>query len=293
MTPLGKMLAIFVFLLALVWAWLTVNTYVSRTNWKAESDRYQKQALATAEAHEKLKLQAEAERSGTKAETESMKRDRDAAIDTVARLRDELKLLKDEIDAKLTTAAKNNPDINKALIRQTELQTEVANLTGSLATAQDQVVALNKTTATAKLLQEQAQRDADAEKQRAATLENALRNTDDKVKELTARLKQGVGAGDAIRPTAPEGFRGTVSKVGSTGEFVEITPGGATGLRAGTKLVVKRLDPKNPKFVGYLIVRDEIDPDKAAAQFVLPANVTRPSAADYPQPGDVVESESK
>ena len=81
--------------------------------------------------------------------------------------------------------------------------------------------------------------------------------------------------------------------VGSTGEFVEITPGGATGLQSGTKLLVKRLDPKNPKFVGYLIVRDEIDPDKAACQFELPKNVTRPSADDYPQPGDVVEPESK
>ena len=55
MTPLGKMLAIFVFLLALVWAWLTVNTFVSRTNWKAEADKFQKQAQATADGHDKLK----------------------------------------------------------------------------------------------------------------------------------------------------------------------------------------------------------------------------------------------
>ncbi len=295
MTPLGKMLAIFVFLLALVWAWLTVNTYVSRTNWKAEADKFQKQAQATADGHDKLKAQTESERAGTKAETEAMKKDRDAALATVANQRKELDELRIGIDDKLAAAAKANPEVNKDNSRQKELQTEVGNLTASLKTAQDEVVGLTKSTATAKLLQEQAQRDAAAEKQRAGTLENTLRTTDDKLKEAIARAKQGIGDGGPVRPTAPEGFRGTVKAVSASGEFVEITPGGAAGLREGTRLVVKRLDPKNPKFVGYLTVRGEIDSDKAAAQFEPPLRRGNKalSADDYPKPGDEVSPEGK
>ena len=40
MTWLGKILTIVIFLGALVWAFLTVQTYVLRTNWKVERDKY-------------------------------------------------------------------------------------------------------------------------------------------------------------------------------------------------------------------------------------------------------------
>lgn len=295
MTPLGKMLAIFVFLVALVWAWLTVNTFVSRTNWRAEAERAQKQASATADAHEKLRLQTEAERAATKAEIESVRRDRDAAIATASSLSKEVADLKIKIADELAKANAANPMENDKNSRQLVLQKEVDNLTASLKLAQDKEVRLTKDMADARIQQEQAQRDAAAEKQRAATLESQLRTKDDKLQEALARLKAGVGEGVAVRPTAPDGFRGTVQKVGTTGEFVEITPGGGTGLRAGTRLTVKRYDPKNPKFVGYLTVRDEIDPDKAAAQFEpLPRRGNRPlSADDFPKVGDVVEPESK
>lgn len=297
MTPLGKMLAIFVFLLALVWAWLTVNTFVSRTNWKAEAEKYQQQAVATVEGAESIKREVEAERSATKAKLLAAERDRDAAIAKTKALADEVVQLKTGIDAKLTDAAKANPTINQDNIRQKELQAEVVNLTGSLGEAQKQLKVLTVETQAAKLAQEQAQRDAAAERQRAATLEGQLRTTDDRLKDALARLKLGIGEGVAVRPTAPEGFRGTVKSV--SGEFVEITPGGGSGLRSGTRLKVVRYDKVNPlnsKFVGFLIVRDEIDPDKAAAQFQPPARgpgAKALSADDYPKTGDIVEPEFK
>lgn len=297
MTPLGKMLAIFVFLLALVWAWLTVNTFVSRTNWKAEAEKFQKQAQDTVAAAESIKREVEAERTATRSKLLAAERDRDAAVAKAKALADDVAQLKTGIDAKLTDAAKANPVIGADNIRQKELQAEVVNLTKSLADEQNRMKLLTVETQNAKLEMEKAQRDAAAEKQRAATLEGQLRNTDDKLKDALARLKLGVGEGVAVRPTAPEGFRGTVKAV--AGEFVEITPGGGVGLRSGTKLTVKRYDLKNPansRFVGHLIVRDEIDPDKAAAQFVPPARApgARPmSADDYPKPGDVVEPEVK
>jgi hypothetical protein len=297
MTPLGKMLAIFVFLLALVWAWLTVNTFVSRTNWKAEAEKFQKLAVASAEGADSIKREVDAERSATKAKLLAAERDRDAAIAKTRALADEVTQLKAGIDNKLTDAAKANPAIGADNSRQKELQAEVVNLTTSLGEAQKLMKTLTVETQAAKLAQEQAQRDAAAEKQRAGAMESQLRTTDDKLKDALARLKLGIGEGVAVRPTAPEGFRGTVKSV--SGEFVEITPGGATGLRSGTKLKVSRLDGKNPlnsKFVGYVIVRDEIDPDKAAAQFVPPyrgLGAKALSADDYPKAGDVIEPEAK
>lgn len=299
MTPLGKMLAIFVFLLALVWAWLTVNTFVSRTNWKAEAEKFQKIAVASAEGADGIKREVDAERSASKAKLLAAERDRDAAVAKAKALADEVAQLKTGIDNKLTDAAKANPAINQDNSRQKELQAEVVNLTTSLSEAQKQMKTLTVEAQTAKLAQEQAQRDAAAEKQRAATLEGQLRTADDKLKDALARLKLGIGEGVAVRPTAPEGFRGTVKSVDKSGEFVEITPGGATGLRSGTRLTVKRYDLKNPansRFVGYLVVRDEIDPDKAAAQFQPLATgpaVKRLTADDYPKPGDLVEPEFK
>lgn len=293
MTPLGKMLSIFVFLLALVWAYLTVNTFVSRTNWKAEAEKYQKAAAETATGVDAILREVEAERQATRAKLLAAEQDRDAAVATVATLRKENEELRVNIDVKLAAAAAANPEVNKDNSRQKELQTEVGNLTASLAVAQNQVVALTKDTAAAKIAQEQAQREAAAERQRAATLENQLRTTDDRLKETLARLKAGVGEGVAVRPSPPEGFRGTVKAVSRTGEFVEITPGANAGLRENTKLQVIRLDP--PKFLGHLIVRSEINPDSAAAQFVPAARPrNKPlSADDLPKPGDLVQPDNK
>ena len=293
MTPLGKMLSIFVFLLSLVWAYLTVNTFVSRTNWKAEAEKYQKAAAETSTGADAIVREAEAERQATKAKLLAAERDRDAAVAKAASLSKEVDELKVNIDAKLAAAAAANPEVNKDNSRQKELQTEVGNLTVSLKDAQDQVVALTKDTSAAKILQEQAQREAAAERQRAATLENQLRTTDDKLKETLARLKAGVGEGVAVRPSPPEGFRGTVKAVSSNGEFVEITPGASAGLRENTKLQVVRLKP--PTFLGHLIVRGGINPDSAACQFI-PAKRPRNkplSADDLPKPGDLVQPDNK
>jgi len=293
MTPLGKMLSIFVFLLSLVWAWLTVNTFVSRTNWKVEAEKYHKAATETSTGVDAILREVEAERQATKSKLLAAERDRDAAVASVATLRKEVDELKVNIDAKLAAAAAANPEVNKENIRQKELQTEVGDLTGSLKSAQDRVVLLTKDTSAAKILQEQAQREADAERQRAATLEGQLRTTDDQLKEAQTRLKAGVGEGVAVRPSPPEGFRGTVKAVSSSGEFVEITPGGNAGLRENTKLRVIREKP--PTFLGHLIVRSEINPDSAACQFVPAARPrNKPlSADDLPKPGDLVRPDNR
>src|SRR5437764_1227090 len=52
MTWLGKILTTLVFVGALVWAYFNVQTYVTRANWKVESDKY-KDAFQKSEAARK------------------------------------------------------------------------------------------------------------------------------------------------------------------------------------------------------------------------------------------------
>jgi hypothetical protein len=94
--------------------------------------------------------------------------------------------------------------------------------------------------------------------------------------------------GGVARPLAPEGFRGTVQVV--AGNLVEFTPGGNTGLRANTRLIVYREAKGNvpTKFLGHITVSDQIDPDKAVGTFELSSVVKAPKAEDYPKKGDII-----
>ena len=61
MTIFGKILAIFVFLLSLVWFFLTVNLYATRAEWKKAYETASKAATTNARDTEELKKQIETE----------------------------------------------------------------------------------------------------------------------------------------------------------------------------------------------------------------------------------------
>ena len=65
MTALGKTMVIFVFLLTLVWAGLVVNTWVTRTNWKAEAEKQNKIAKENYDGAKAISEQSKADRSAS------------------------------------------------------------------------------------------------------------------------------------------------------------------------------------------------------------------------------------
>jgi len=288
MTILGKLLTFLILVLSLIWNGLALNAYVTRTNWKAESDRQAKNAAASAESANKMKTLYDA--------------NQEASEDSKRVLREETYRLYDQ-NAKLATAQN---DLNKrfkeyyeatqtANVEAKKLQQNVDKLTEenklqreALDKYQKELDDKTKSEESAKVVANSALLSAAAEKQRAERLSERVRELSDQLEDYKRNGGKTPTPGQ-LTPPAPEGFRGTVTKVDAptkTGGdyFVTFTPGGDVGLKAGAELSISRIKP--PKYIGKLVVLI-VDPKEAVAKFVPPPGV-KPGPDDFPKINDAI-----
>lgn len=295
MTWLGKILAVVVMLLSLVWMWLTAADYSTRVNWKAQSKVYQ-------DAFKEAVAARQSEHSRHQAEMEALYR-------TVDSVQKELIARKSELD----TLAKANKD-NKA---------ELDRLVTAAATADQQVVKIQTTLdATIKELnivrdrnnklevdrqdltitREQARRDelaAKNESKLARQIAEDLSRQNDDLRALNTELKAtGGGRPDSIvarsvdrgAPPVPENLRGTVIAYdrANAPDLVEVSLGLDAGLTFGSKLDIYRLEGGG-KHLGTLVVTN-VYAKRAVARFE-PASgrpLARLKADELPKVGDLV-----
>lgn len=252
MTVLGKILVFFVLFLSLVWSALTVNAYVTRTNWKNALDATAKKLDEAAASARNQKDYADAQKAAA-----------DAALagrdEEIRNLRQQLGAIQKSLDdarQQLTakTAAQQDQDTPTKLLQNTiaKLENQVNQLQASQNAAEQRVNTAVVGEQKAKDAQLTAEIDRDASRRRAEELEKLL---------LRASGQSGV-AGTVQRPQVHEDFKATVESV--TEDLAEISLGAGAGVQKGAELAIYRSGEN--RYLGKLIIT-QVGPYSAVGQF--------------------------
>lgn len=281
MTALGKTLTVFVFLLSLVWCWLTVNAFATRTNWKTQVEAAKVQtdsAIARArefeEAFNALKASAEAQ-----AKTQA-----DVIVEnkaTIVKLQKDNGDLKASYDLKLA-AEKKDEDRMTILLKNLEATSQQLNLSKTRADGLEGIL-------TAAIRSEQAalngslasKLEADSVKSRNETIELQLAQLQERIRDM-----QRGGGGQGGNPIVPvrSDLRGTVTRV--DGDLITISLGADAGLAKGAVLDVARFTATPAKFLGK--VRIQLVDPKTAVGLFEPASGGKATGVNLPKIGDNV-----
>ena len=281
MTALGKTLTVFVFLLSLVWCWLTVNAFATRTNWKTQVEAAKVQtdsAIARArefeEAFNALKASAEAQ-----AKTQA-----DVIVEnkaTIVKLQKDNGDLKASYDLKLA-AEKKDEDRTALFLKNLEATSQQLNLSKTRADGLEGIL-------TAAIRSEQAalngslasKLEADSVKSRNETIELQLAQLQERIRDM-----QRGGGGQGGNPIVPvrSDLRGTVTRV--DGDLITISLGADAGLAKGAVLDVARFTATPAKFLGK--VRIQLVDPKTAVGLFEPAGGGKTTGVNLPKIGDNV-----
>jgi hypothetical protein len=274
MTTLGKIMSIFVFLLALAWFALTAIVFSTRAEWKKTYEKTLAEANKNAKDTEELKKQLLAERANIAARQQSA----DQAVAAISKERDELNKKYTELLATsnrvsdatallLPTQKGYDGAIKKVLDQVDRLSTE--NVT--LSTDRDQY---------AKSAQLASNKATDAELQKKV-FSDALDSTREELrKALEAKqATQGLGAADSK-------FRGQITATTKDG-IVQFSGGMNAGVNVGKTYKVTRT--VKPYLIGVVVVT--ISNTKEAAGTFTPASPDKQLSGEFiPKVGDIVES---
>jgi len=280
MTALGKILAIFVFLLSLVWCGLVVTGHVTRTNWKAEAEAYRKKAAEAAGAANDMKAELDRQAKANSAQ--------------VALLTNDIKSLKDQV-ANLNTANQNQNTANQQLLTALNKATKDNELTlANLKQANTQNdllftknAQIEKDRDTALTAQKNAEAnalavklEADGIKKQNERYQNQLIAMNDRLRDMQSGANRPGGA--RVVPV-PEGIRATIDKVFDG--YVSISLGADAEIREGAELDVVRYGDK-PEYLGTITIT-QVEPKAAVGQFVSKQGPTAKGDA-LPKAGDAV-----
>jgi len=287
MTWLGKILTFVVMIAAVMWMFLNVQVYKSRTNWKASYDdlkKIQTEAAAAAstemnrhkndeDALKRLFVTKQTEAENSQKQIDTLSKANKEVVAAVASLQGVIAngdvksvLLQANIDVTLK-------ELDSIRARNTVLEDQTTQLVIKAEDAKREMVrALNAL----KLSQ-------------AISDDNAK-----KVEELQALLNDLKQGGNDLRrqldkrpPPVLSNLRGEVSKV--DGDLVELSIGVDAGLSKGTVLELSRLEGGG-RYLGTVRVID-LEPKKCVAVFTparanVPFNQLRPE--ELPKKGDLV-----
>jgi hypothetical protein len=297
MTWLGKIFALFVFVLALANVWFITTVWVTRTNWKTQRDAYEKaykDSLAARQAeYDAYRTEIEARNgsittlktevaSALKAKEEAEQENRNNKETFAA-----YQLKYTELSKKITdlqTKIEAHQAINdEALRRANVLEAAVAELTVGKNVADRERIA------------------AESGRRRAEGIADQLARQTEDLRNLVAELRN-AGPGGGLpkggygqgAPVVPEALRGTVTHVqdkdpatGIQGELVQISLGIDAGLQRGAVLQIER--PSEGKYLGTIVI-DTVYPKYAVAVF-HPAGgkaLRRLKPDEFPKVNDVV-----
>lgn len=292
MTWLGKILTFLVLIGAVVWAYLTVNAFVTRNNWKARADGFEK-AFKESEAARQEDFRAAQVNREALARLYAAEKSRG---DDLARGYEELSAAGRKADAEYKKLELDymNADVQARILIAREKST-----LDELDQTRKRNIVLEDERVKLVLAKEAADRDRlraenEAKLARAISDENAK-----KIETLTAlvtELRQTGGSGTAAvlrsiekaPAPLPDNIRGTVMR-DMVGDFVQISIGIDAGLEPGSQLDVYR-ESGGGQYLGTLVVTKSIYPKEAVAEFRparrVPVSQLRPD--ELPRKGDTV-----
>jgi hypothetical protein len=274
MTILGKVLLFFVMVLSVLWAGLTVNVFVTRTNWANSAQAWEKKAKEAAESATNQRKQAEATRDAAAARVANMQREIDSLKTQVDQLTKETAKAQQELATKIQAQ-------QVAIPPDQLLQANIARLQKQVDLLQASVADMEGKTNTATIAAEKAKADA-----LRATIDRdaALKARDDlearvlQLNDQYAELKSGRSQSSKTAP--PDGFKATVTEV--SGDLVSINLGANAKLQKNAELSVWRPG----RYVGKLTIT-RVDPFSADGRFSPPAGL-RMVGENVPKVGDTV-----
>jgi hypothetical protein len=242
MTVLGKILAIFVFILSLFWFGLTAVLFNARTEWREAALAAQKTANDNADAADEI-------RKANASELSAMKAQLDKANQTISGLKKERDAAQSRTEELTKTFGNGLDDTVKKL-------PEIVTLVSNNKTLQEQNdIYVNQARTLGAKVDDLAMKNADAlRKQNEAelstkSLAKALEEKGEQLRTLSEE-KQGAAAGGGAVD-----FRGDVIMV--NGSVVVFSGGLNAGVKQGMKFNVIRNEA--PFYIGTLVVN--IDPD--------------------------------
>ncbi len=292
MSWLGKIMTFLVLIGALVWAYFTVATYVTRTNWKTRADNYQA-ALKESEANrlaEQRRWQLEQAEMSRLLEAEKARTTELNA--NYAKLAADSKAGDDKYKEQLNLASAATLRADLQFATEKATFSELKDTRDRNAKLEDDRVALVLAKETAE--RERLRAENEKNLQKAIAEDNGRR-----IETLTAlvtELRQTGGSGTATvlrtiekTPTPlPDNIRGTVLR-DIAGDFVHISIGIDAGLEPGAKLDIYR-ETGGGQYLGTLVITKSVYPKEAVAEFRpargVPVSQLRPD--ELPRKGDTV-----
>jgi hypothetical protein len=294
MSWLGKILALFVLLLALVWMWFTVSVYAARTNWKVQAENYKK-------AHTDAVAARESEYRTSLAEQDALRRQLKSAQALAEGYGAQVAKLKEDVEKNGEQIKLLNAGTDKRDAQIVELQAITAAETGRANTLgkrvnelEDQKVKDAIAVEQAKKAQQQAEtvaRQATQDKLNAEKRNEELSNLVADAKANGFGGSAGGSGGFSLFTPRPvpikEGTRGTVEKV--VDSSVQFSLGIDHGVTTGATLDVYRTGA-DARYLGTIVV-DVARPQTSVGTF-RPADPRRPLRSlrdeEKPKAGDRV-----
>jgi hypothetical protein len=295
MTWLGKILTFLVLIGAGAWAYFTIQSYVTRTNWKAELERER-----TARKASDAALVAELRRSQASEDTlrrllvSERKKSSDldlqvkAFSDSAGKTAEELKKLQKDMTDFDAKQAERQAKLDRT-IKELEAVRDRNNV------LENQMVALVVETEKSK---KEAVKSLNEAKLALAIADDNAKKVEEliaKVTELKAIAAAGTGPGSLLKqidkppPAVLANLRGEVTQV--QGNLVTLSIGIDAGLGVGSVLDIYRLDGGG-RYLGTVKVTSALNlfPKQAIATFIPAKNVPleRLRVEDLPRKGDEV-----
>lgn len=281
MNTIGKILVFFVLILSVIWNYLVVNAYATRTNYKNELEKVQKLYTEAAKAAGNSAKLAEEQRAASDATIAQLSADIKSLTARVQAAENETATYKVQVEA-------IGKDKEKFIVDAGLQQTGIKTLESQVDLTRAQISTLDKklndsTIAEQKAENEklQARIERDAAFRKADDYEKRLLDLNDQYVTLKNGGIGGVGAA-RVPPTDPD-FRATVT--GAAGDQIEISLGSNAGLQKGAVLDISR--PSAKKYIGKITI-ERVDPFGATGRFTPLATIGKPTAADLPAKGDTV-----
>jgi hypothetical protein len=298
MTWLGKILTILVFLGALVWIFLNVQSYALSTNWKNEYDRWRgayKDAQAKREDDYRARTTAE----------DALIRQLNHERNRVASLTKSLETLTAEVNKGGANLAALQGEFDKGDVLAVKAQANITALNAQITGLQQRNTLLEDTQTKQAILVEEAKAEMVRAQNSEKLAQSIAADNAKKADDLQARLQDirdrgsvaGGGGGrlfDKPPPPPLANLRGEVTDV--QGDLVTISVGIDAGVGVGTVLELSRIDGGG-RYLGTVKVTDAFNlyPKQAVVKFTpasgKPLAALRPE--ELPKKGDIVKPADK
>lgn len=291
MTLIGKILAVLVLLLALVWMWFTVSVFVARTNWKSQAETYK---AAYAEA----RTARETEHGAYQAEKDALERQVLSYETRVKGLTEQIAKLQADAKGSETALANANMAAKNAEANAAELTARVQGMTDEVKKTRDRNNNLEDERVVLVIKKEQAEKDRQAAENLARQASGDKLLAEQRLEELRAELSETRSGGTSAsakvlnsfgtRPAAlPEGVRGTITAYRDG--YAALSIGIDAGLTNGAVLDVYRSEGGG-QYLGTVTV-ERVYPKEAVGKF-KPADplrtIGRLRPEELPKAGDTV-----